>query len=554
MESRSFERSDFRNAALVVVAAAILLGIGAGTIPITAAFQDRIGQIRSQDEATYSRAVLEMLARGDWLTPHLMGRLFLLKPPLLYWLSALSIDLLGVSRLALRLPSVLAGAFSIGIVFLWCRRLGSPWTGLIGATLLLSNATWETMSRLNSMDVLLAFWVLLAVFLVFRDPSLSQRSSIIGFGVATGAAIMTKNVAGVIPILALSGYFLASKPAERPALRSILLGVLTAAVVAAPWHLYQLAAHTRWFWTEYIQNQLLGFGMHPPAETSPDPHLWFYAKRIFLTDPVLVLLFALGLPKFIRSVIRREAPATLLAVWLATVLFALTAFQARNYLYAVLLIAPLCLVAAAYSLARARFESVLLAVLLVVGVGKIAANADWDLAFYRIPTPEAQPALRQYAAKARPNELILVQSDDEFYAFLLPIPRLRYCFIDATGAVERYAPHLALLGISMPVERFLHLDRYQASYRATLEEWGLDSAEPLATALIARNDAEVLALIHDRPQSDFYLPRSIVAGVLDQIKDTHDVEQVAGDRLLLLARQSLPGARSKVMPYLSPAL
>src|SRR5258705_10400514 len=91
--------------ATLAVAAASLLLITAGTdrIPMTAAYQDRVGQIRSQDEATYGRVALEMVFGGDWLTPHILGGLFLYKPPLLYWLSALPWKLLVFSRLSSRL-------------------------------------------------------------------------------------------------------------------------------------------------------------------------------------------------------------------------------------------------------------------------------------------------------------------------------------------------------------------------------------------------------------------------------------------------------------------
>ena len=39
-----------------------------------------------------------MLARGDWVVPHLQGQPYLDKPPLLYWLVMLSYPLFGVSR------------------------------------------------------------------------------------------------------------------------------------------------------------------------------------------------------------------------------------------------------------------------------------------------------------------------------------------------------------------------------------------------------------------------------------------------------------------------
>src|SRR4051812_3773386 len=52
------------------------------------------------DEGRYAQIPKEMLARGDWVVPHLQGQPYLDKPPLLYWLVMLSYKLFGVSEAA----------------------------------------------------------------------------------------------------------------------------------------------------------------------------------------------------------------------------------------------------------------------------------------------------------------------------------------------------------------------------------------------------------------------------------------------------------------------
>ena len=41
------------------------------------------------NEARYAEVAREMLVRGDWISPHLDFTLFLNKPPLTFWLTAL---------------------------------------------------------------------------------------------------------------------------------------------------------------------------------------------------------------------------------------------------------------------------------------------------------------------------------------------------------------------------------------------------------------------------------------------------------------------------------
>ena len=66
------------------------------------------------------------MSRGDgWLTPKSLGRYALYKPPLFYWLSAVAVKLKGFNPLAVRLPSILAGAGVCALVFAWVRREAS---------------------------------------------------------------------------------------------------------------------------------------------------------------------------------------------------------------------------------------------------------------------------------------------------------------------------------------------------------------------------------------------------------------------------------------------
>src|SRR5512142_804899 len=59
------------------------------------------------DEGRYAEIAREMLLLKDWLIPHLNLLPYLEKPPLVYWLTALSFKVLGFSELAARLPSAL---------------------------------------------------------------------------------------------------------------------------------------------------------------------------------------------------------------------------------------------------------------------------------------------------------------------------------------------------------------------------------------------------------------------------------------------------------------
>src|ERR1035437_5289664 len=203
--------------AVALLALACLL-VRAARVGLAGDYIDPISKISTQDEALYAHSAIAMTRQGDWLTPRFMGRYALYKPPLLIWAAAASSKLLGVSRLSLRLPIALLSALALGLIFLWAGEL----------------AGWQ----------------------------------LVGFSASGAAPILTKGIAGPPPLAVLGLYWLAARRQERPAFWRVCLAAALALAFAAPWFVYQFAVHPRWFWTEHIAVEILGFGAGAPPQTS----------------------------------------------------------------------------------------------------------------------------------------------------------------------------------------------------------------------------------------------------------------------------------------------
>ena len=73
--------------------------------------------LMEDDEGLHAAIAQEMVERGDWVVPRLMGEPFLDKPILYFWLEAASVASFGASEFAVRLPgtlTALAGALAVG--------------------------------------------------------------------------------------------------------------------------------------------------------------------------------------------------------------------------------------------------------------------------------------------------------------------------------------------------------------------------------------------------------------------------------------------------------
>lgn len=500
-------------ARFVFLLAFAFLAFGIEHWSLAGAFVDPLGQIRAQDEATYSHTAITMAMDGDWLTPRFLDRFAMYKPPLLYWLAGTSAKLLGVSMFSLRLPSLLAGATGAWLVFVWVRRERSALAALLTAGWVVTSTLWYSLSRLALTDALLSCFSLAALTALLDDEAMEKRRTAIWFGVCAGLALMTKGIAGLLPLFALGLFWLW----KRPRFAHVLLAGGTAVAVAAPWHLYQLAVHSRWFLAEYVGVEILRYAVGAPPQTSNDSTAAFYFLRFFKLDPVSSLAGAAGLAWAVWK--RQGAPVVSLAALLIAAVFA---YQYRNIAYWMPLV-PLAAILAG-RLAPAP--------VLAAGLAVKVALA-WPLYSATFMTP-VTPALRAYCEQARTQELFLIGLDDDFHATVLPLERVRYVFIAPPPEYGAAALDFRRLGVTRTAREFLDnqppLD--------DLLRWGLPTRRAVGTVILAANPAEVLELVRARPEADILAPASVTS-------PAHDRVDAPNGRVLLLSKERRPPMRHR---------
>ncbi|WP_291271560.1 glycosyltransferase family 39 protein [Geothrix sp.] len=199
------------------------------------------------DEGRYAEIPREMLAAGDWLTPRLNGVLYFEKPPLQYWLSALSMKLFGLNGAAARLPLALASGLMIWAAWRLAKRLGARdplWAPFMAATGLLAFLVGQVLT----LDALFSAF-LVAALAAFVEAAAQRKEGQGGLGWTLTAftfmagAMLTKGLAQVI---LMGGILVFSLPFawKDAALRR---AVLRTALDPLGWLLY-LGLVVPWFW------------------------------------------------------------------------------------------------------------------------------------------------------------------------------------------------------------------------------------------------------------------------------------------------------------------
>ncbi len=456
---------------------------------------DPVSHLQAQDEAVYAASSMRMAAQGDWLTPRFLGRYALYKPPLAYWLSAFSMKLGGIGYFALRAPSLIAAALTVTVLFAWLWRSQSLAAACAAALLLLGNRLFHTLARTATMDSLLLLWTVAAVVVLARDPALERRRSAWIIGALAGCAVMTKAVAGTVPLLILAVHWAIARRAERPPFVRLIEAGIAAAAVALPWHAYQFAAHRVWFWNEYILTEHLALGLSAP-QTTDETHLWFYARRLFLTDPVLCLCAAVALAR------AHLVPRVTLA-FAATAAVVLFGFQYRAAWYLLPLVAAL---AAITAIAAARSKTLPLLLLVLSGLKLFAPAEPYGLPYSAESELPGAGRLEQQCRAASGGALFLLNPADQFYSATLALPRVHYLYVDPSGQTNHGAMKFGDMGITVTGEQFRNLDQLRPQFRERMREWGLDSEEALATVILLRDAREADAWFALPPRSDSPAP------------------------------------------------
>lgn len=197
------------------------------------------------DEARYAEIPRAMLASHDWLTPRLNGVLYFEKPPLQYWMSAVSLKLFGHQDWAARLPLALAAA-----IMLWCawklaKRIGARgpiWAAVMAATTLLGFSVGQilTLDSLFSALTVLTFVAAVEAVAVDMAGGQPRKWLLLEFG-ALALAFLAKGLAAVVlpgGALLFSLFLAKGSPRLRRAILRTLfdpLGWILALAVATPW-------------------------------------------------------------------------------------------------------------------------------------------------------------------------------------------------------------------------------------------------------------------------------------------------------------------------------
>lgn len=168
------------------------------------------------DAAQYASISLEMFKSGEFLEVYDRNEDYLDKPPLLFWLSALSFSLFGVGSWQYKLPSVLFGLVGVFSTYQLGKRLYTDKVGHHAAWIHGSSLAMIMTNNDIKTDTILVASIVFSLWMLVAYLETSQWKYLIGAAAGMAVAMLTKGPIGLMmPALAVGGHVILKRQWNR---------------------------------------------------------------------------------------------------------------------------------------------------------------------------------------------------------------------------------------------------------------------------------------------------------------------------------------------------
>ncbi len=236
------------------------------------------------DEGRYSEIPREMLERGDFITPLLNYVKYFEKPPLHYWLNAISMSIFGENEFATRLPGALCGLLTVLFTYHVGRKLFGRREGLLAALILGSATGFLIQGRINLTDMTLTFCMSASIgcFLLASRPDESRKGLYYYlFYVLAALAVLAKGLIGlVLPGGVIFLYMLICRRWSLLKEMRLLTGIPLFLAVAAPWFVLVSQRNSEFVQFFFIREHFQRFLTKVHGRYQP---IWFFIPILLLT-------------------------------------------------------------------------------------------------------------------------------------------------------------------------------------------------------------------------------------------------------------------------------
>jgi len=215
------------------------------------------------DESRYFEISDNMVDSADYVMPRLAGVIYLEKPPLSYWASALIFKLFGETNFTTRLYVGLCAWACLLLVYFMGSFLHDRSTGLYATGMLGTSLFFFIFGNFNILDIPLTFYTCLAVWAGYRHVTstiIDKKVWLYLLYLSSALAFLTKGLIGVVfPFAILTLWLVLSGQWKRTVSFFSPVGIVLFLAITSPWLILIQQEHKDFLRFFFIQEHFLRY-------------------------------------------------------------------------------------------------------------------------------------------------------------------------------------------------------------------------------------------------------------------------------------------------------
>ena len=217
-----------------------------------------VNDIFTPNESFYAEAVREMFESGNFLDINYNYEPRYNKPPLTYWIIAVSSSIFGLNEFGIRLPIVLMALGSVWLTYLLGKKLYGPKAGIYALVIMSVGIQVSFVKQYASPEIPLTFFFTLTSYWFVKGYLDRNFRYILSAYLALGLTVLTKGfpyiivIAGIITLFILvDSEFQWTKIWKQIKLLKLHIGIPIVLLIGLSWVIFMVLKDGEAFWTVY---------------------------------------------------------------------------------------------------------------------------------------------------------------------------------------------------------------------------------------------------------------------------------------------------------------
>jgi 4-amino-4-deoxy-L-arabinose transferase-like glycosyltransferase len=287
------------------------------------------------DEVNFAEIAREMIVNKNYLNVQINYQPFWEKPPLFFWLQALSMKIFGVNEFASRFPNVLVGIASILSFYIIGKKFISDKFGFIWGLTYIGSFLPHFYFKTGIIDPLFNLFIFISIYFFYLYQVAYKKKYLFIASILSGLAVLTKGPVAILIIILVVFFFVIYKwKTIKIKILDLIIAGLIICVITSFWFLAEIInGGGIALFKEFIAYQIRLFTTSEAGHG--EPFYYHFIVLFFGCFPISLIVIPYILKKnFLDSksiLVKDFYTLNFILFWVVLILFSITTTKIVHY-------------------------------------------------------------------------------------------------------------------------------------------------------------------------------------------------------------------------------